>query len=149
MTHVRQQVIAATTAAVTGLTTTGAKVFPSRTAPLADADVPGLTVTDQDETVIQEQSPFGHLYRQLTIEINGHSANTTDAAVSVELNKIASEVEVAMAANVSLGGIALGSTLVSTEKALNDDADGVTGSIKLTYTVDYLTAVGAPDTPVT
>ncbi|MEY2654030.1 MAG: hypothetical protein RLZZ524_1058, partial [Pseudomonadota bacterium] len=47
--HLRQQIREAVAGAVTGLTTTGARVYQGRVYPLEDAQLPGLTVSSLAE----------------------------------------------------------------------------------------------------
>ena len=48
--HVRQQIRDAAAVALTGLTTTGARVYASRVYPMQDANLPGLRIFTPSET---------------------------------------------------------------------------------------------------
>jgi hypothetical protein len=149
MAHVREQIISAIATALAGLTTTGSSVFPSRVDNLQASEVPGLTIYDTDEIVDEEGSTQAAQLRIVTIAVVGHVASTSGDGVSDVLNTIASEVETAIYTDITLGGIALGLTLESTTKEYDNEGDQVAGRITLSVNVQYMTALGVPDIPVT
>lgn len=146
MTHARAQIREAIATRLSGLTTTGTRVFQSRLRPLADADLPCLLVF-----CIQEDLDYSGLdyprrqRRQVQIEIKAVVKQT--ASLDDELDGIAAEIEFALAGSltaVTLGGLlkelALGRTAIDFDAGLEKPV----GIATLTYVGTYLTLENAP-----
>ena len=143
MAHARQSIREAVATAVTGLASTGSRVFQSRMRP--QETLPCLLVNAGDEEV---QTDVGNIQtRVLEISIVGvakAAANLDDA-----LDTISAEVEVAVQAAGTLGG------LVSTPPVLarirtdfDDSLEQPVGEISLTFGCTYFTNAGVPGTTV-
>jgi len=133
MSHARTQVRGAVAALVTGLTTTGFRVFQSRIRPQAESSLPCLLVTANDEQV--EASVDGILTRNLSIAIRGIAMG--NSSLDVLLDQIALEVETAMAAVPR-------ATFDRLEVDFDETLEKPVGSISLTYRTTVLTASGTP-----
>ena len=146
MTHVRQQIREVVTAAVTGLSTTGARVFQSRVYPLEEADLPGLLVYSQSEPAAPATiNTPRFLDRTYTLIVQAVAAATL--ALDDELDAICQEVEAALANPLaSLLSLARVITLTGTEFDLQGTAEQPVGTATMTFEVAYSTAEGAPDT---
>lgn len=132
MPHARQQIREACAALVTGLATTGSRVFQSRMRP-AD-QLPCLLVTANDESVAP--GSIGNLYeRELQLVIRAFAKGS--ATLDDTLDQIAQEVEAAMAAYQR-------AQLDKVEVDFDDELEKPVGSIALTYRVSYFTAAGDP-----
>lgn len=141
--HVRQQIREAVATAVTGLTTTGARVYQSRVRPLSDADLPCLLVSSDDETVQRESFDADCiLRRELVVSIRAAAKATS--ALDDTLDTIIKEVETALAAT-AIGG-ADGLTLASVQIEMDDSLEKPVGMANLRYAVTYFTAAGSPTT---
>jgi len=143
--HVRRQIREAIGVTLTGLSTTGARVFQSRVYPLETASLPGLLIYSRDETslplTIHEPRM---LQRGLRLEIVGVAEATSN--LDDELDQIAKEVEIALAMPVAnLVGLAKSIVLASTAINMQGTSQKPTGSITLLYDVDYFTFENAPD----
>ena len=137
MAHVRQTIRDHIVSAVTGLSTTGANVFPSRVYPIAAGKMPGLAVYTLSEAIeAQTLRPPRGLVRILEISIEAYVEGSTNDDV---LDNICAEVEAAVAADITRGGNAKDTILVSFEA---DFADGERPLVvgRLTYQVTYSTA---------
>ena len=137
MAHVRQSIRDHIVSAVTGLSTTGANVFPSRVYPIAAGKMPGLAVYTLSEAIeAQTLRPPRGLVRILEISIEAYVEGSTNDDV---LDNICAEVEAAVAADITRGGNAKDTILVSFEA---DFADGERPLVvgRLTYQVTYSTA---------
>ena len=137
MAHVRQSIRDHIVSAVTGLSTTGANVFPSRVYPIAAGKMPGLAVYTLSEAIeAQTLRPPRGLVRVLEISIEAYVEGSTNDDV---LDNICAEVEAAVAADITRGGNAKDTILVSFEA---DYADGERPLVvgRLTYQVTYSTA---------
>ncbi len=134
MSHARQAIREAAATLLTGLTTTGARVFQSRMAP--QESLPCLLVmTDGEE--ITWGAFEKQLDRRLTLTVVGLAKAT--ANVDDTLDTIAAEVETALGADLKyeLTGIA-----VDFDESLEKPA----GRIVLTFSIRYFTTAGAPGT---
>jgi hypothetical protein len=138
-THVRRQIREAVATVVTGLTTTGAKVFQSRMVP--QDDLPCLLVATNDEDLVRA-SVDDIFDRGLTVDITG----CAKAAANVDdtLDAIALEVETAIAAAGNLGGLVKSRELEKIEVGFDDSLEQTVGKIRLQYRMPYFTTAGAP-----
>jgi len=149
MAHVRQQILDNVGTTLTGLTTTGARVYPSRVDQLGSSEVPGLLIYDTEEIVDGDQSTLQAQFRSAAIVVEGTVEGATGDAISDTLNLIASEVETAIFVDVTRGGKAVSTFYESTSKTYDSTADNVVGVIRLEFIVNYMTDTGAPDVPLT
>jgi hypothetical protein len=142
--HRRQAVREAIGTALTGLTTTGSRVFQSRVYPLETADLPGLLIFTGGET-ISPSTIHGPavLERTLTVRVVGVARQTSNLDDTLDL--IVKEVEIAVA-GMSIAGIATEITLTSIdEPELTGTSDQPTGQATMNFEVGYFTAENAPD----
>jgi hypothetical protein len=136
MAHVRTQIREAMKAALTGLPTTGAKVFKSRDWPRNAEELPALLIysgpessepvdfdeaTDRDYDVVVEVALFA-------------GADGIDDF----MDQIAVEVENAVQADQTFGGLAKSTTLTGSEPDVNLDGEMPFGSLAMTYSVNYV-----------
>lgn len=141
MAHARQSIREAVATAMTGLTTTGSRVFQSR---MREQDsLPCLLVATNDETI---ESGIGDVQqRQLEVTVTG----VAKAASNVDdtLDTIASEVEVAMQAAGTLGGLVdAPPALARISTSFDDSLEQPVGEISLSFGCTYFTNAGAPGT---
>jgi hypothetical protein len=138
MSHARQQIREACAALVTGLTTTGSRVFQSRMRPQGDAGLPCLLVTTNDEEI--QPGTIGNIYaRSLALVIRGFAKG--GATLDDTLDQVAVEVETVMASYTR-------ATLDKLEVDFEDELDKPVGSIAMTYRITYFTAAGTPGTMI-
>lgn len=141
--HVRTQIRDKAVALVTGLTTTGVNVFPSRKYPLDDDIFPGLCVYTLTEDIDEEEGKAaGIQFRSVDVVIEGYDALV--AGLDDNLDTIAAEVETAIFADRFFTGLLKALDLTTTEIDLNVEAAKPVGMIKLTFKAQYLTEEGAP-----
>lgn len=140
-THVRRQLREAAATAVTGLTTTGSRVFQSRMRPQADAGLPCLLVATNDEAV-SPGSVGAMQERELTLTVTGVAKASAD--VDDTLDAMALEVETALAAAHTLGGLAAGMELRGLKVEFDDETDKPVGQISLDYRLTYFVSSGSP-----
>jgi hypothetical protein len=140
--HVRRQLREAIGTAVTGLTTTGARVYQSRVYPVQAANLPCLLVYTESEQVrtVSIAGP-AILQRTVRVLIDAVAAAVTD--LDDTLDGICNEVEKAMAALNT--GVAAKHVFVATELELQGTSDQPIGRARMTYEVDYFTTEDAPD----
>lgn len=145
MAHARKQIRDAAVTLLTGLATTGANVFPSRTLAVPPDKRPALLVytTEEDsEPLTMGADPT--LERLAVLMVVGQA----DAAEDIEdlLDQIASEVETAFGADPKLGGLVKDLSLSETSKGLTGEGEQEQGMIRMTFDVEYHTARSDPDT---
>lgn len=137
--HVRQALREAAVTALTGLTTTGARVYDSRIHPLSDGVLPCLTVYCPEEAA--EKAGLGNLLdRDMTLVVRGYARGAS--GVEDTLDTICEEVETALTA---LDG-AKWVTLRSIEQTFSDDGDMPIAQVEIRFQVYYQTVAGVPGT---
>jgi len=113
MAHARKGIRDAAVTALTGLATTGANVFPGRQWPAENGKLPALLVYTADE--LAEVANIGlTLDRAVDLVIEGIVKQAV-ADIENTLDIIATEVEAAIGADVTLSGACKHSILTSTE----------------------------------
>ena len=147
MAHIRKTIREHVVTTITGLSTTGSNVYETRYFPLQTGNLPALIVYTLDETV--EDYTLGQntrtQFRALNLIIEAHCRGT--ANIDDTLDTIAEEVEEAMVTDISRGGNAKDTKLVSTEVEF-DTASQKTGLMRLTYLISYSTVENAVQTGV-
>jgi len=146
-THVRQQIRDRIVSNVTGLSSTGDRVYKSRVWPLNADTMPALLVySTSEDSITRAMGSTQTLDRQLSVTIEGYVRNIT--VYDNEIDTIAKEVEIAMASDATLNGLAKFSYLASTEISYNGEGDQPIGIVTLNYAIQYWTATNAPETPL-
>lgn len=144
--HLRQSIRGAIGAALTGLATTGANVFVSRVYPLQAAELPGLRVYAESESV-EPATILNWLERVVTIKVEAIAKSTLDWHDTIDT--ICAEVEVALANPVAtLDGIAESVTLTGTTIEMSGTTEQPVGMATMTFAVMYFAAENAPDVAV-
>lgn len=137
MAHARQTIREAAATLLTGLTTTGSRVFQSRAVP--QESLPFLLITTNDEEIVP--GTIGNLIeRQMELVVTGYAKQTS--TVDDVLDTIAAEVETAMA------GFTYRNELTRLEVDFDEAVEKPAGRIVLTFRITYLTAAGSPGTPI-
>ena len=149
MAHVRKSIRDNIVTAVTGLTTTAARVYRSRIYPLETAtNLPGLcvyTLREASEAATVGGSAHG-MAREVDIVIEAYVRGT--ANYDNTLDTICVEVEEAVAADLTRGGNAKDTLLESTEFELSGEGDQPVAMARLTYRCLYRTAANDVETAI-
>ena len=147
MSHVRQQLRERAATTLTGLSTTGSKVYQSRVYPLGNSNLPGLLIyTKSEDSETVTMSGARTLLRNLSLVIEGYVKAVSNYDDTVDT--IAKEVETAMGNDVTLNGLAKNSYLESTEIQYDGEGEKPVAVVSLTYSVEYMTKENAPQTAV-
>jgi len=139
-THVRRQIREAVATAVTGLSTTGARVFKNRLYPLQTTDLPCLIVTcDGDRREYLTEHNPSQVEMEMVVRIDGYVKDT--ATLDDTLDAISKEVEVAMAAAtiadfVECAGTQLDESVVGAQPV---------GKVSIAYRIKTYILSNAPD----
>lgn len=143
MTHARTQIRNAVAAALATTATAGANVFASRTDALSPEELPALLVETGSEQI--EHDDFGR-YQTRRVEIFVRAVARAGVGVDAVVDGIAAEVETAIQAAGSLGGLIKGAAQLVGIDTYFAGADSPTGESVLRYAALYLTQAGQPGT---
>lgn len=133
--HARTQIRDAAIALFTGLTTTGANVAAGRAYPLLREALPALTVFTDQDVLNDDAGVMGpKTMRTLGLVVAGHAQGTDEDAV---LDRIDAEVQAALIADKTLGGLVEDIEWRAMEKELSGEAERPTGRIRITFAVEY------------
>lgn len=139
--HLHRQIREAVKTLLTGLTTTGSKVYPNRLHPLTEANLPGLRIFMDDEEVTgsgadktQDRKP------SLIVECCAKVATDLDDT----LDQMSKEVEVALSGGITIGGFWMDAEYAGMQF---DDAmaEKPAGVKRLRFFITYTAASNAPD----
>lgn len=135
-----EQILAAITTAVTGLTTTGTNVFRGRSYPLDANDLPGLLVFMGPDTLQQELTDT-NIDWFLGVGIEAY-VQTTSTVVDTKLAKIRKEVHTAIMTTPGLGLSFVIDTrpISAAEPEVDGDGAKPTARRRLEFIVHYRTS---------
>lgn len=146
MTHVRKQIRDKVETLLTGLSTTGSRVYSTRLYRTESANLPCLLIYTKSENVaIDSLYPLKY-ERQLEVIVDGVAAATSN--LDDTLDAISLEVEEALAANHTLDGLAKDTILTGSEIEFNADGEKPIGTIRLIFNVTYRVAAGDVETAI-
>jgi len=136
MSHLRQLIRTNIVSAVTGLATTASRVYPSRIYPLEQGKLPGLCVYTSNESV--EYATISLPRRQerrlqVTIEIYASATSSLDNTLDTSCK----EIEEALYADLTRGGYAKDTRVVSFETEFDGEGEKPVGVGRLTVEVIY------------
>lgn len=141
--HVRQQIVAAAKARVTGLVTTGPNVFGFRVNALQAGELPGLCVY-ADGDAAEPTTIHSPLIYERTVEVHVVGYAARNDTLDVTLDLIAKEVETALAAALTVGSKAVEMVYRGCEKTL-EAGEKQAGEIDMTFSAKIYNAANAPD----
>ena len=149
MAHVRTAIRTAIASRLTGLTTTGARCYPSRIQPLADANLPCLRVyLDEEEVATESMASDVWLDRKavLRVECCAKAVSGLDSALDTML----AEVEAAIGSGDATFGNLLKSRPLpqSISVDLDDGLEKPVGILRVDYQINYFTAASNPATAI-
>jgi len=142
--HLHKQIRSAVVTKLTGLTTSGARIYANRLSPLPDTTSPSLLVTLDEEratglTIHQPQAQEREL--SLSVSAVAKAASSLDAT----LDLMSKEVEVALASGITVGSTTL--QVFYTGMSFEDiQADKPVGVKRMTFTIPFTAMANAPDT---
>jgi len=137
MAHVRQSIRSNIETTLTGLTTTGSRVYASRVYPIQSAGMPGLCIYTSSETIeAQTIKPPRGLIRSLEVSVEAYveNANADDT-----LDTICAEIEAAMTTDLTRGGYAKDTRLVSFEAEFAGEGERPVVVGRMQYEILYST----------
>ena len=138
MSHVRQQIRDDIVTTLTGLVTTGSNVFRSRIFPLEQTNLPALCIYTKSET--SEYDTIGlprSVNRVLDVAVEAYVKGVSN--YDNTLDTIAVEMEEAIAADITLGGLAKDAQITAFEADFAGDGEQPVAVGRFTVTVEYRT----------
>lgn len=143
--HVRQQIREYVVAELTGLATTGTKVYPSRVLPVPNELMPCLCVYLGKESGSENDVPLNCSGRTLEVVIDAYvSGQDADDT----LNEISAEIETALFAVPAMGGLTRGIYFRSMATVYPADAAKPFGIQRNIFAVEYVIEDGDPENAV-
>jgi hypothetical protein len=145
MAHVRQQIRERIATEVTGLTTTGTKVYQSRVYPLQSSNLPGLLIytTAESSEPIDMGGTSRIFNRVLTVAIEAFVKGTSNYDDTIDT--VCSEVETALGGS-TINGLVKDIYLESTDINYQGEGDQPLAVATMSWNCLYQTAANAPDT---
>jgi len=145
--HVRQQIREYFGTTLTGLTTTGNNVYESRVYTLQENTLPSLVIYTKSE--ISEPIVIGTdrtMSRELSVVVEAYCKATSNFDDTIDT--ISKEVEEAIAADRTLGGLAKDTYIESTEIEYTGEGEQPVGYVSLTFLTNYYVQETNPDIAV-
>jgi hypothetical protein len=145
MSHIRTAIRDNVVTALTGLTTTKANVYPTRIYPLREDKLPGLAVyTLSEDTAYQSINPPRTQNRTLQVVVEAYVKAVSD--YDDTMDKITAEIEAALYTDLTRGGRAQDTRVLSFEADISDQGDQPMILGRVTVEVQYATTEGSPTT---
>lgn len=140
--HLHRQLREAIENALTGLATSGSRVYANRLLPLADANLPGLRISaDEEEAELLTIHAPAAQQRRLALSVE---CCAKGAAIDDTLDQMSKEVEVALAAGITVSGRVL--DVAYSGMSFDDElADQAIGVKRLRFSITYTAMSNAPD----
>ena len=145
--HVRQQIREYFGTTLTGLTTTGSNVYESRVYTLQEDALPSLVIYTKSE--ISEPIVIGTdrvMSRELSVIVEAYCKATSNFDDTIDT--ISKEVEEAIMADRTLGGLAKDTYVESTEIEYTGEGEQPVGYVTLTFLTNYYVQETNPDVAV-
>lgn len=147
MAHARQSIRDNIVTTLTGLSTTGSNVYKNRVYPIAEAKLPGILVYTQTEEIEPATiTPPRTQMRTLTVAVEAFVKGVSN--YDDTLDTICEEVEEALAVDLTRGGNAKDTRIVSFESEFSGEGDQPVAVGRLSIEVIYATLENAVDTSV-
>jgi hypothetical protein len=115
------------------------RVYASRVYPLTEDNLPAITVYTGSEVSNRLNMGLKDLNRSLSIDVDLYVRVTK--TFDDDVDKIAVQVEEAIANDFTVNGLAKEAVLTGTDIQFSGDAEQPVGVAKLTFTVRYVTAL--------
>ena len=144
MSHVRKQIRDQFVTVLTaGVTLVSNRVYATRVYPLTQAKLPAITVTIGSESsgLMTMGATMGSKSLDRTVDIAVSVYENATASLDSAIDAIAVQIEEAIGADFTLGGIAKESVLTSTSIDFSGETEQPVGIATLTFSVRYVTSL--------
>ena len=142
--HLRRQIRERVATDLTGLTTTGSRVFQTRIFNLEKSKLPCLLIYSEEE--VAEISAMGNprtVSRNLSLVVEGYAKATSN--LDDTLDQISKEVETAMAGDIKINNLATDSNLQDVSISYSGEGSKPIGVIRFVYLINYRNPENTPD----
>ncbi len=141
--HLHKQIRSALVTKLTGLTTTGARVYANRLQTMQDGNLPGLRIYLDDEEAVGLLIHSPEMYeRKLSVVVE--AVAKASAALDDTLDLISKEVEIALASGITVAGRSL--EVFYTGMRFDDEQlDKPVGVKRLSFSLTYTAMSNTPD----
>jgi hypothetical protein len=147
MAHIRKEIRDDIKTTLTGLATTGENVFQSRVYPMRSNNLPCILIFNKSEQVAYSSIGIPRLQERLaTYDVEVYVKGTS--GYDDTLDAICVEIEEALATDITRGGDAIDTQIVSFESEFNGDGDQPVAYCKLTVEVKYQVRENNPDVSI-
>jgi hypothetical protein len=143
MAHVRKQIRDQFVSILTaGVSLVSSRVYATRVYPLTQAKLPAITVTASAEAseIMTMGASMGTRSLDRTVDITVSIYENATASLDSALDAIAVQVEEAIGADYTLGGLVKHSVLTSTSIDFSGETEQPVGIATLTFAVRYVTS---------
>ena len=144
MSHAHTLIRNAAVAALTGLTTSGARVYGNRLYPMADANLPGLRVFLNDENV-ETDTIHAPAVQTRNVQLVVECCAKTNTSLDTTCDTMQEEVETALAAGFTAGAKSITPNLIASRYDFEEGATPV-GVKRLIFDTEFFTLANAPGT---
>ena len=141
--HLHTQIRGAVVSKLTGLATTGPRVYANRLMPLPDNLAPTLLVT-LDEERIDDRTINAPYAAQRVLDVVVTAAAKASAGLDDTLDQMGKEVETALAAGITLGTRTL-EVLYAGMSYDDEQGDKPVGVRRMTFSIPFSAMSNAPD----
>lgn len=144
MAHVRKQIRDQFVTLLTaGVSLVSSRVYATRVYPLTQAKLPAITVTIGSESsgLMTMGATMGSKSLDRTVDIAVSIYENATASLDSAIDAIAVQIEEAIGADFTLGGIAKESVLTSTSIDFSGETEQPVGIATLTFSVRYVTSL--------
>ena len=146
MAHIRKQIRDAVKARLTGLPTTGPRVFPSLVYPLEDKELPAIRIyTIRDIPTVVAQGKPRKMQRGVQVVVEG--VVKVNQSIEDELDEIGVEVEAALSGQ-ELRGLVKELTLEEATESLTMEGERQAGLLRMVFLAVLYIAENDPQTPL-
>lgn len=138
MPHVRQQIRDNIETTLTGLATTGGNIYRSRVYPIAEDKLPGILIyTESEEVDTATITPPRTQVRSLVVKVEVYVKGVSN--FDDDVDTIGAELEAALTVDVTRGGIAKDTTILSFDADYAGDGEQPVAVGRYSVRVDYVT----------
>ena len=146
MSHLRKQIRDRIVSNVTGLATTGSRVYQTRFYPIASISQPLLLVyTLSEDSEPETMTRPRKIIRRVNFTLEGMAKGTS--GLDDTLDAIARDVEEAILVDQTCNSLAKDTVLTGTAIDYNAEGEQPVGSIKMTFQVIYRTTENESESP--
>lgn len=143
--HVRKRIRDAIVGLLSGLTSTGDRVWNSRSFQITTDRLPSISVFTTEEEIerVTLAAPV-RIHRMMSVVIEVHAVRSE--VVEDVLDQCAGEIETAMAGVITIDDHQLPAQLTTVSFATLDEGEQPLGVLRMVYRIPYSTNEATPDT---